>query len=184
MKYIITHYIIRALILFCGCFVFFVESTYSHNTEKRFVKVDPTHTGMTFVNTVPLPSFFKTKDIMFTITAGGTAAGDVNNDGLTDIVFTGAYTRNKLYINKGNFQFEEKVNALPCKDTTGMSFGVSIVDINGDGWNDIFVCKYGNSPNELFINMLKSSYTVYVMASEENENMIEVEISRQVWKKY
>ena len=159
MKYIITHYIIRALILFCGCFVFFVESTYSHNTEKRFVKVDPTHTGMTFVNTVPLPSFFKTKDIMFTITAGGTATGDVNNDGLADIVFTGAYTRNKLYINKGNFQFEEKVNALPCKDTTGMSFGVSIVDINGDGWNDIFVCKYGNSPNELFINNQDGTFT-------------------------
>ncbi|HRE57584.1 MAG TPA: VCBS repeat-containing protein, partial [Candidatus Kapabacteria bacterium] len=116
-----------------------MEKSYSQNTEKRFVKVDSSQTGMTFINTVPLPSFFKTKDIMFTITAGGTAAGDLNNDGLIDVVFTGAYTRNKVFLNKGNFHFEEKVNALLCKDTTGMSFGVSIVDVNGDGWNDVFV---------------------------------------------
>lgn len=159
MKFIQTSFVNKALMYYVGCFIFLGYTACAQISEPRFIKVPPNQTGILFRNTVPLPSFFKTKDIMFTITAGGTAAGDINNDGLIDIVFTGAYTRNKLFLNKGDFHFEEQTNALPSKDTTGMSFGVSVVDINGDGWNDVFVCKYGNSPNELFINNQDGTFT-------------------------
>jgi hypothetical protein len=89
---------------------------------------------------------------------GGVALGDINNDGLLDIYFTGNLVDNQLYLNKGNWEFEnitEKAG-VACKGI--WSTGVSFVDINHDGFLDIYVCKAGppseehNRHNELFIN--------------------------------
>lgn len=89
---------------------------------------------------------------------GGVAIGDLNNDSLLDIYFTGNLVDNQLYLNKGNWQFEnitEKAG-VACKDV--WSSGVTFVDINHDGFLDIYVCKAGppsdkaNRRNELFIN--------------------------------
>lgn len=87
----------------------------------------------------------------------GIGLGDFNNDGLTDIYFCGNHVDNKLYINLGNLKFEEiaKKAGVHCPDV--WSTGVSIMDINGDGLHDIYVCKSGNPEgenrhNELFIN--------------------------------
>ena len=96
---------------------------------------------------------------MFVITGGGTAAGDLNNDGLIDLVFTGAYNREKVFLNQGDFHFKEITSGLQNVDTNGMSFGVTIVDVDADGWNDIYVSKYGYVPNKLYINNHDGTFT-------------------------
>jgi len=138
--------------------LFFSVKTYAA-TDPLLVSIPPTVTGISFINKVPLPSFFAAKDFMFVITGGGTAAGDLNNDGLIDLVFTGAYVKNKVFLNQGNFQFKDITSGLQGIDTSGMSFGVTIVDINADGWNDIYVSKYGYAPNRLFINNHDGTFT-------------------------
>ena len=87
---------------------------------------------------------------------GGVALGDVNNDGLIDIFMTSNTGTNKLYLNKGNFEFED-ISRQAGVEGKGWSSGVSFADVNGDGWMDIYVCKSGNadgvqSRNELYIN--------------------------------
>ncbi|MFA6248955.1 MAG: VCBS repeat-containing protein [Mucilaginibacter sp.] len=87
---------------------------------------------------------------------GGVAIGDVNNDGLNDIYLTSNQGGNKLYLNKGNWKFDDVTDKAGVKGTKYWSTGVTMVDINGDGWLDIYICHSGNiidkKGNELFIN--------------------------------
>jgi len=89
---------------------------------------------------------------------GGVAVGDVNNDGLQDIYFSGNMTDNKLYLNKGHMQFEDITNAAQVGGRPGpWKTGVTMADVNGDGKMDIYVCHSGmlrgeKRMNELFIN--------------------------------
>ncbi len=89
---------------------------------------------------------------------GGVALGDINNDGLLDIYFTGNLVDNQLYLNKGNWEFENITEKAGVACSNVWSSGVTFVDINHDGYLDIYVCKAGppsdkhNRHNELFIN--------------------------------
>src|SRR5680860_36561 len=88
---------------------------------------------------------------------GGVAIGDINNDGLEDIYFTGNMVDNKLYLNKGNWQFEDITEQAGVSCPGVWSTGATFADLNGDSFLDLYVCKSGkpeggNRYNELFIN--------------------------------
>jgi enediyne biosynthesis protein E4 len=113
-----------------------------------------------FVNKLDYEKQLKTRFNIYTFrnfyNGGGVAIGDVNNDNLPDIFLTSNMSTNKLYLNKGNFEFED-ISSRAGIEGNGWSTGVSFADINGDGLTDIYVCKSGNaegfqSRNELYIN--------------------------------
>jgi hypothetical protein len=94
---------------------------------------------------------------------GGVAIGDVNNDGLEDVYLTSNQGDNQLLINKGNWKFENVANKAGVKGAKYWSTGVTMVDINNDGWLDIYVCNSGNAngsetENELFINQQNGTF--------------------------
>ncbi|MGD0582261.1 MAG: VCBS repeat-containing protein [Bacteroidales bacterium] len=122
-----------------------------------FTLLDSKHTNIGFINRLDYTEEFNTYTFRNFYNGAGVGLGDFNNDGLLDIYFCGNQAGNKLYINKGNFVFEDVTDraGVGCKGS--WSTGVSIVDINGDGLPDIYVCKSGdphskNRHNELFIN--------------------------------
>ncbi|MGI8951572.1 MAG: VCBS repeat-containing protein [Chitinophagaceae bacterium] len=88
---------------------------------------------------------------------GGVGIGDFNNDGLPDIYFTGNLVSNKLYLNKGNFKFDDITDAAGVSGNGRWCRGVAVVDINNDGWMDMYVCvSMASEPNKrnnlLYIN--------------------------------
>lgn len=116
-----------------------------------------TATGIHFSNTLLETERLNPYTYKNFYNGGGVALGDVNNDGLLDIFFTGNLVENKLYLNKGDFKFEDitETAAVACKEN--WSSGVTFVDINYDGFLDIYVCQAGppkeaDRHNKLFIN--------------------------------
>jgi len=121
-------------------------------------------TGIDFLNDLPYTEEFNTYTYRNFYNGGGVALGDINNDGLTDIFFTGNIVNNKLYLNKGDWKFEDITEkaGVACPDV--WCTGASMVDINGDGLLDIYVCKAGKPGgekryNELFINQGNLTFT-------------------------
>jgi hypothetical protein len=134
------------------------------NKDVLFSKLDSSKTGINFVNEVKNGAdmnIFKYRNFY---NGGGVAIGDINNDGLSDVYFTSNLGTNKLYLNKGNFTFEDISKKAGVEGTKTWSTGVVMVDINADGLLDIYVCNAGNSlgnqqKNELFINNGNATFT-------------------------
>jgi len=95
---------------------------------------------------------------------GGVAIGDINNDGLSDVFLTGNNVANRLYINKGNMQFEDISLLSGISDKDFWSTGVNFIDINNDGWLDIYICHsgysgiYDNKQNHVYINQKDNTF--------------------------
>lgn len=84
----------------------------------------------------------------------GVTAGDVNHDGLPDLYFSSNQGDNKLYLNKGDFQFEDVTDQAGVAATAGWKTGVSMIDLNQDGWLDLYVCRTKSANPELRKNLL------------------------------
>src|SRR5688500_2249064 len=135
--------------------VLFLSSCKSKK-DSLFVKLSPDKSGIHFSNDIDDSDSSYSFINEFGYMGGGVGIGDFNNDGLKDIFFTGNQVSCRLYINKGKNEFDdvtEKANLL----TDVWATGVSIVDINSDGYDDIYVCVFGKNlihraGNLLFIN--------------------------------
>ncbi|TXE12721.1 RNA-binding protein [Seonamhaeicola algicola] len=137
---------------------------YTSNKNTAFTLIPESHSNIAFTNTVKENKAFNFLNYTYIYNGGGVAVGDINNDGLEDIYFTSNQNSNKLYINKGNFVFEDITETANVKDNNGWSTGVTMVDINNDGWLDIYVCKSGSLKNEfsrknkLYINQKNNTF--------------------------
>ncbi|MFT5750207.1 MAG: hypothetical protein ACI93S_001483, partial [Ancylomarina sp.] len=129
-----------------------------------FSLIDSNHSTVHFTNNIEENLYFNFINYSYIYNGAGVAVGDINNDGLEDIYFSSNQGANKLYINKGNFKFEDISNQANVTDENGWSTGVSMIDINNDGWLDIYVCKSASlennelRKNKLFINQKNNTF--------------------------
>lgn len=146
-----------ALQLCCGTALFMVSCSNKQQTTPLFTKLTSDKTGVDFNNAISYTEEFNPYTFRNFFNGGGVAIGDINNDGLPDIFFCSNQHSNKLYLNKGSFQFEDITAQAGLVSDSIWSTGVTMADVNGDGWLDIYVCKSGdirgsNRSNELYIN--------------------------------
>ena len=104
-----------------------------------FELLDPKATGVTFVNQLPEKPEFNILNYLYYYNGGGVAAGDVDNDGLPDLFFTSNLGPDRLYLNKGNYKFEDITASAGVAGPDGWTSGVAMADVDGDGWLDIYV---------------------------------------------
>jgi enediyne biosynthesis protein E4 len=127
------------------------------NEKPLFTTLDSTQTGIGFVNKLVPSQKLNILDYLYFYNGGGVSTGDVNNDGLTDIYYVSNQGKNKLYLNKGNFKFEDITDKAGVEGFSDWQTGSTMADVNGDGLLDIYVCAVGNfrgleGANELYIN--------------------------------
>jgi hypothetical protein len=133
----------RFIFTLCGVlfiWFFLTESGGARAQSVVFDAVPASVTGIDFDNEFILPDSIDRNGFLYLWNGGGVAIGDLNNDGLQDIFFTGNSVPNRLYINKDSLRFAEASNLL-TDNPKGWSTGVTLVDINADGWLDIYVCR-------------------------------------------
>ncbi|WP_276374130.1 VCBS repeat-containing protein [Chryseolinea sp. H1M3-3] len=116
--------------------------------KKQFTELFAEQTGLNFRNDIEETQHTNILTYEYTYNGAGIAAGDINNDGLTDLYFSGNSVSNKLYLNKGAWKFEDVTATTKTEGRKGWKTGVTMADINGDGWLDIYVCYSGNAPGE------------------------------------
>ncbi len=155
----------RSLII--ALFPFIVWSCNSNSPEtgsnSHFRLIHEEESGLDFNNSLTPTEDFNIIDYLYYYNGAGVAAGDIDNDGLPDIFFTSNEGSNRLYKNLGNLKFKDITNQAGVS-SSDWSTGVTMADVNGDGWLDIFVCQVGNykgksGRNKLYINNQNGSFT-------------------------
>ncbi|WP_276503617.1 VCBS repeat-containing protein [Terrimonas pollutisoli] len=153
----------KRFLSFCCVCVIAIQTSISQNNS-LFTLLPSSVTGVNFVNKVVETPDINIVTYEYFYNGGGVAAGDFNNDGLTDLYFTANVLPNKLYLNKGNFQFQDITRQSNAGGKRGWKTGVSVADVNGDGWLDIYVCYSGDidaerRKNQLLINNGNLTFT-------------------------
>ena len=142
-----------------GIFLFVLVVLYSckNETTTLFTSMDKNSTGINFQNMFFEDGPLNVANYIYFYNGGGVAVGDINNDSLPDIFFTGNMVRNRLFLNKGNFKFEDITPKSGVAEKQGWCTGATMVDINKDGRLDIYICRSADvsaqqRKNLLFIN--------------------------------
>ena len=156
MLYLLKKYPIKSLAL---CFIWLCVSC--SKTKKQqdtlFQKKNVVHTHLNFANMLEPTEEVNILDYLYFYNGGGVAVGDVNNDGLVDVFFSANQKPNALYINKGDFTFEDSTQKAGVAGSSDWNTGAVMADVNGDGLIDIYVCAVAGihglkGKNELYIN--------------------------------
>ncbi len=147
-------------VLLCSC---------GDDANLLFTRLDESRTGINFKNTLREDESANVMNYLYFYNGGGVAVGDINNDGLPDLLFTGNMVPNRLYLNKGNFKFEDITERSGIATQQGWCTGASMVDINNDGLLDIYICRSADvipqrRQNLLFINQGEGKFTEQAMA--------------------
>jgi len=147
---------VAVLFLFAAC------------SEKRettlFSLISSESSGINFINNLKEDEKFNIVEYLYFYNGGGVAVGDINNDGRIDLYFTSNQNPNKLYLNKGNLKFEDITESANATGVGNWKTGVTMADINGDGFLDIYICgvagyKGFNTKNQLLINNGNLTFT-------------------------
>jgi hypothetical protein len=158
---VIHFFIMRVLTFFL--IVTFLFSACSNKGDNHIFEEVSEASGLSFLNELDYTEDLNPYTYRNFYNGAGVALGDINNDGLLDVYMTGNLVDNKLFINKGNWQFEEVAAKAGVNCPNIWSTGATFVDINADGWLDLYVCKSGppsgdNRNNELFINQKDGTF--------------------------
>ncbi len=137
--------------------ILFVSCNTKQNNDALFTKLSSNDTGINFNNVNIEDEEHNVFKYEYFYNGGGVALGDINNDSLVDVYLTSNQGENKLYLNKGNFKFEDITQSAGVSAKQGWKTGVAMVDINADGYLDIYVCRSAEKDstkreNSLFIN--------------------------------
>ncbi|MCE2832821.1 MAG: VCBS repeat-containing protein [Chitinophagaceae bacterium] len=127
------------------------------SSPSPFTALDHERTGLDFENRMRPTPDFNLFSYMYFYNGAGIGAGDFNRDGRIDLYFASSQGRDRLYINRGDMKFQDVSDASGIPADSAWSTGVSVVDINADGWTDIYVCQVGQykglrGHNRLLIN--------------------------------
>jgi hypothetical protein len=143
-------------------FLLFFASCREKVKNTLFESMPASKTGIDFVNSITDTDTLNILDYLYYYNGAGVTTGDINNDGLVDIYFVSNSGPNKLYLNKGNFVFEDITTPAGVAGSGEWNTGVNMVDINNDGYLDIYLCSVGaklistgkqiHGKNQLYIN--------------------------------
>lgn len=151
--------------LLAAIVISFLNTACTKKEKPLFISLSPSQTNISFANRLEKKKLFNILYYPYYYNGGGVATGDINNDGLPDIYFTAnSKGGNKLYLNKGNFSFEDITEKAGVAGISDWCSGVTMADVNGDGWLDIYVSSVNNrygltGHNELFINKGNGTFT-------------------------
>jgi enediyne biosynthesis protein E4 len=148
----------------------------STETTPLFREVSSTNSGIHFSNNITYGDSLSVIDFEYMYNGGGVAVADFDNDGLQDLYFTGNMTSSRLYLNQGNMSFKDITQSANVETTTWAS-GVAVVDINQDGFKDIYISVGGNRntpehlrENLLFVNQGNLTFLEQAKAYGLNDN--------------
>lgn len=154
------HYFYKLVLIWGGSFILIAcnQSTKQRANLPLLSLVDPNESGLQFQNNLRESPSQNVLSYEYFYNGAGLAIGDFNQDELPDIYMISNLEANQFFLNKGNLNFEETTIASGLQGKKGFSNGVSTVDINADGWLDIYICRSGRYTqddrrrNELYIN--------------------------------
>ena len=141
-------------LLLCSHIVLGCTATTDSPSVSPFMRLDSSATGITFQNTIQENEGFNVLEYEYFFNGGGVAAGDINNDGLPDLYFTSNMGQDELYLNKGDLTFEPITETAGLLHEPGWHTGVTMADVNGDGWLDIYVARSGQVSTDRRRNLL------------------------------
>lgn len=152
-KYL-TPIILVLLIAFTNCKSKHEEKEEVVEGPQRFELLSSAKTGISFSNDLNEDYKVNILNNEYLYNGGGVAIGDINNDGLPDVYFSSTRGSNKLYLNKGGLKFEDITDRAGVGANSGLKTGITMADVNGDGYLDIYVCRTSKDSTQLQGNIL------------------------------